>query len=241
MSEINLCIVAGTHGDEFEFGAQVQRQVNTGMPNTATMLKGNPLAIMYGQRFVHSDLNRSFDGAGPGYEAERAQEIKEIFQAQDFTHVVDLHTSPTTHAVVPIVPGECDGPHAEQIVNAIPAVGELVKLPRIEKPTSLVGSFGLGGIGLECPRYNEKELAEYIGNCLIGFLNGTVNPKQMRAIYGVLQPIPMDFNLNGDQPDFTYSPELGGDLFVAAPSIYKGYPGYTSQGMVVDIQAREEI
>lgn len=241
MSEINLCIVAGTHGDEYAFGKYVQNYVQAEKPNSTTMLKGNPLAIIYGERFVHSDLNRSFDGTGSGYEVERADEIKGIFETQGFTHVVDLHTSPTTHAIVPIVPGECDGPQTAQIVNAIPAVGELVKIPGSEKPTSLVGSFGLGGIGLECPRYNEKEVAQYIGQCLVGFLDGNVNPKQMRAIYGVLRPIPMEFNLNGDQLDFIYSPELGGDLFVAAPSIYKGYPGYSSQGMVVDIQTREEI
>lgn len=241
MSEINLCIVAGTHGDEYAFGNFVQNYVQAEIPNTATMLEGNPLAIMYGKRFVHSDLNRSFDGNGSGYEAERAHEIKEIFKASGFTHVVDMHTSPTTHAVVPIVPGECDGLGVKNIVNAIPAISELVKIPSSEKPTSLVGAFGLGGVGLECPRYNEKEFAQYIGSCLVEFLNGGINPKQIRAIYEVIGSVPMNFNLDGDQPDFTYSPELGGDLFVAAPSIYKGYPGYTSQGMVVDIQTREEI
>ena len=241
MSEINLCIVAGTHGDEYAFGRYVQNYVQAEMPNAATLLEGNPLAIIHGKRFVYSDLNRSFDGTGSGYEAERALEIGEIFRAEDFTHVVDIHTSPTTHAVVPIVPGECEGFEGKEIINAIPSASELVTIPRSDRPTSLVGAFGLGGIGLECPRYNEKEFAEYIGCCLVAFLNGKINIKQMRSVYEVIGSVPISFNLDGDQPDFTYSPELGGDLFVAAPSIYKGYPGYTSQGMVVDIKTREEI
>ena len=242
MSEINLCIVAGTHGDEYPFGKFIQNYVQAEMPNTATMLKGNPLAIIYGRRFVYSDLNRVFDGSGSGYEAERTDEIREIYQRNGFTHVIDLHTSPTTHSVVPIVPGECDGPENDRVINAIPSVNEIVKLPKSDKPSSLVGAFGPGGMGLECPRYYaEKEFAGYIGQSIVGFLQGQDNPKQMRAIYAMKRLIPMEVDLNGDQLDFTYSPELQGDLFVAAPSIYKGYPGYNAQGMVVDIEARREI
>src|ERR1700677_2932409 len=103
-NNMNVCIVAGTHGDEYFFGHLVQLQVDTELPGEAYLLSGNELATHAQSRFVNSDLNRAFTGDGLGYEAGRAEEIHELVRKEGFTHVIDLHTSPTTHSIVPILP-----------------------------------------------------------------------------------------------------------------------------------------
>lgn len=241
-NNINLCIVAGTHGDEYGFGLQVQNQVESAIPRGAYMLTGNPLAMARETRFVDSDLNRSFDGSGLDYEAERVEQIREIFRQEGFTHVVDLHTSPTTHSIVPILPSLCVGPNADEVINANPAITSIVKLPDEDKPYSLVADFGQGGIALECPRYAEAENAARVARGLVALMQGKNMPPIARDIYQAVGLIAIDIQLpTAKMDDFKELPEeIGGISFVADPAIYKVL-GYGHQGMKVKHKEVVEI
>jgi predicted deacylase len=230
---INLCIVAGTHGDEFAFGQSVQRQVAEVMPGKAYNLTGNPRAARLHQRYIDSDLNRAFDGSGHGYEAERMREIRAIFRDEDFTHVVDLHTSPTTHSVVPIIPEACYGTKSFEVVSVIEPAKDIVIIPEHERASSLTGSFGRGGVGLECPRYTESHFASIVANGLIAFLSGKTSKICNRKFYYVEGLIPLSISLGRPHlEDFEKVPEMDGLAFVADPNTYGA--NYGHQGMLVN-------
>lgn len=238
-NNMNICVVAGTHGDEYGLGQLVHEALDRYVPNQTYQLVGNPRAVELGKRFVDYDLNKSFGRAtASGYEAERAQEIRELIDREGFTHIIDVHTAPTTHGIVPIVPNGCEGTQADNIINNLPSVTNVVYSSRGEKPKSLAGNFGQGGIGLECPRYNEKDIAETIAKGISGLLNGVVLPKLVRAVYLVDGKIPLDVELpNGSLPDFEQIPQIGGYAFVAT-DMYK-YAGH--QGMRASSRELREI
>lgn len=233
-NNINLCIVAGTHGDEYGFGSLVQEYVDDSMPGEAYMLNANPLASGLGVRFVDSDLNRAFDGSGKGNEGELAEQIREVFNREQFTHVVDLHTSPTTHGIVPILPTQCQGDSSNDIIRANFDIKKVVELAPSE-PYSLVSAFGQGGIALECPRYNYHQNARIVGNGLLNLLKGATYEPTPRQIYKMIGLIPVDVSLPFvPMEDFKQLPsEVGGLSFVADPAIYKRL-GYGHQGMVIE-------
>lgn len=240
MSEINLCIVAGTHGDEYEFGRMVHKEVESQSGENVALLIANTQAIQKGVRFIDTDLNRSFGSetldAANSYEVGIAAYIKDIFKSEGLTHVIDIHTSPTTHGIVPIIPGECLGNRTQDVMDILSVSREAVIIPYSNDPTSLVGSFGNGGIGLECPRYNYAKNAIRVASNIVKLLqqkDDNVSVSSNISIYDVVSTVPIDQNLEGDIPDFTYDPDFAGYHFVTAPSIYKKYPGYTSQGMIV--------
>lgn len=237
---MNVCVIAGTHGDEYGLGHLVHEALSRDVPNQTYQLVGNPRAVELGKRFVDYDLNKSFGSAATssGYEAERAQEIVELTQREGFTHIIDVHTAPTTSTIVPIVPPTCVGSKADDIINKLPPVTSVVYSSRGEQPKSLVGSFGQGGIGLECPRYSEKEVAETIASGVTHLLSGLTLPKLVRAIYLVDGKIPLDIELpNGSLADFEEIPQIGGYAFVAT-DMYK-YAGH--QGMRASSRMFREI
>lgn len=234
-NNINLCIVAGTHGDEYGFGSLVQEFVDEEMPGQAYMLNANPLASGLGVRYVDSDLNRSFDGSGKGNESELVEQIRDVFNREQFTHVVDLHTSATTHGIVPILPSQCQGERADDVIKTNFDIKRIVELLPAT-PYSLVAAFGQGGIALECPRYRYKQNAKQVANGLLNLLKGAIYEPSPRKIYKMTGLIPVDVELPfTPMEDFEeIPPYVGGLSFVADPAIYKRL-GYGHQGMVVEL------
>lgn len=230
--KINLCIIAGTHGDESHFGLRVQEVVEREMPGAAYMLVGNPRASEANKRFINSDLNRSFGGNGNGYEAERAEELKDLFKNEGFTHLVDIHTAPTTHSIVPIIPAQCAGKESNLVVKSNPAVSHIVELGDNDPPDSLTASFGVGGIALECPRYADEQFALKVAEGIIRLLNDQIGPGLKRSVYKALGFIPSSSILESNLDDFKSLPNDDALAFVAAPTIYEKL-GYGHKGMRV--------
>lgn len=243
-NNMNVCLVAGTHGnpEEYLFGREVQRQVIAALPrinsydSTICMMVGNERAVEQGVRYTPdgSDLNRAGDGNATGYEAERFEEIQEICQREGFTHFVDLHTSPTTHSTVPILPPQCEAPEAYELIHADPTITDIVKLAPFEKAYSVVAAFGKGGIALECPRYAQPVMARRVAQGLLNLMQGVDLPVLPRDIYRVDGVIPLNIELPTEPyDDFKALPAEVGDLaFVADPATYAAM-GYGHQGLRV--------
>lgn len=230
MKDIYICVVAGTHGDEYGLGKMVQDNLADRLPNQVFNLVGNPMAVYKNVRYIDEDLNRSFDLKGNGYEVDRASEITEIIEKEGFTHVFDIHTSPSTTDIVPIFPGGCEGVVADEIVNKLSKAENVVNMPDDNSRSSLVGSFGLGGVGLECPQYEQSSFATLISDGIENLIGQVVCPKLVRAVYDIDGIIPTNIELpNGELKDFDLIPELGGFAFVPL-KMYKE-KGYGHQGL----------
>ena len=244
-NNLNVCVVAGTHGDEYVFGSTVQMFLEAELRRgEACMLIGNPKASQAQTRFVDSDLNRAFGGDGTGYEAERAEEIKELFAQEEFTHVIDLHTSQTTHSIVPILPAGlegCVGPEADRVINALPHIGSVVELHQTYKPYSLISALGQGGIALECPRrILDDEYSRIVADGILSLIRGETFPATERNIYKAYGYIGLEETL-ATRPfdDFRPLPN-GGQSFVADPDTYAEM-GYGYQGMRVQLAGVSKI
>lgn len=230
MNDFNICVVAGTHGNEYPLGAMVHKQLQESYPGQFFPLIGNPKAVEIGSRFIDSDLNRSFNGESRGYEADRAEEIKSIFNSEGFTHVIDIHTSPTTDNIVGVIASGCDGIKTYNLINCILSAHNLVTFPNNSKPHSLVGAFGNGGLGLECPRYDYEYISNEIVTSIAAFASGLVLPKTIRTNYLIDSKIPIDLDLpNGQIRDFEEIPVIGGYSFVGSEEYKKA--GADHQGM----------
>lgn len=227
---VNICLVAGTHGDEYKLGAMVHQLVDEQAPNEVYKLIGNPLAVALDKRFVDYDLNRSFNGNSSGYEAERSQEIREMFDRENFTHVIDIHTSPSTETIAGILANGVYGNRTDQAINAFPDVVNIAKFPTTGVPHSVTGAFGNGGYALECPRYDEKKVAQNISKGILSLLSGIALQPIVRTMYLIDGYIPTSLVLpGGSVKDFEELPEIGGYAFVAT-ELYK-HQGYGHQGM----------
>lgn len=240
MRDFNICVVAGTHGNEYPLGAMVHEQLQYSYPGQFYPLVGNPKAVEAGTRFIDCDLNRSFDGESIGYEADRAEEIKEIFNKEEFTHVIDIHTSPTTDNIVGVIASGCDGNETFRLLNCMLGVNNLVSFPNENKPHSLVGAFGNGGLGLECPRYNYEYTSNEITISIAAFASGLVLPKTIRTNYLIDGKIPVDLELPKEGiRDFEEIPIIGGYSFVATEE-YK-LTGAGHQGMRASKRTRIRV
>lgn len=105
----SVCIVGGTHGDEWTGEELVKKMVRDRIadrfPSFETeFLIGNPRALLENRRFLDVDLNRSFlkhhlsNSELTGYEEERAKSINAMLGPKDqprIDFVIDLHTIPS--------------------------------------------------------------------------------------------------------------------------------------------------
>lgn len=240
MNNMNICVVAGTHGNEYALGELVHNYLRDEVPGQVYPLIGNPKAVEARTRYIDSDLNRSFGGQAAGYEADRVEEIRTLFGKEGFTHVIDVHTSPTTDSIVGVLANGCVGNKTDEILNSMPKVTNLVGLPSDGVPHSLVGAHGNGGLGLECPRYAGRVIARTVAQDIISLLNGKTLPKTIRTVYVVDGKIPCEVELPGGcLRDFELIPKIGGYAFVATDE-YK-LAGENHQGMRASSRTHVEI
>jgi succinylglutamate desuccinylase len=87
MNKKDVLIVVCQHGNE-PFGLEVKKRLE----EEFDFIIGNPEAVKQNQRFIETDLNRSFPGNSKGsLEEKRAAEIKKI--AKKYKLVIDLHST----------------------------------------------------------------------------------------------------------------------------------------------------
>lgn len=77
------------HGNE-RLGLQIRDALEPLFPSFL-FVTGNPLAVAHDVRYIDSDLNRSFNGSGKGYEAIRASTLWQHLSAAPY--IIDIHTT----------------------------------------------------------------------------------------------------------------------------------------------------
>lgn len=92
---MKLLIIAATHGNE-RLGIRLYQQLlrrRSPLLEHIDFVIGNPRAYTAKKRYIDTDLNRCYTGAGAGYEAERVKEIATHIAATRPDIVLDMHTT----------------------------------------------------------------------------------------------------------------------------------------------------
>lgn len=89
---MKLLVIGGTHGNEM-LGIQLVKLLQDMPIDDVDTLIGNHRAVAVSQRFIETDLNRSFGVDGSSYEMWRAREIERLIAQYDM--VFDFHNTQT--------------------------------------------------------------------------------------------------------------------------------------------------
>jgi len=92
---MKILLLGSQHGNELlgdKLYAFIQHHAAHLLPHV-TFRIGNPKAHARGERYIESDMNRSYDNQLDTYEARRAKSIVEDIQTQQYELVLDLHTT----------------------------------------------------------------------------------------------------------------------------------------------------
>lgn len=95
MKNKKILIVGSQHGDEYS-GERLYAHILRNHPSFLDFVMyevGNPEARKLQKRFIESDMNRSFGAGEATYERERAAEIVELINKNEFDLVLDMHTT----------------------------------------------------------------------------------------------------------------------------------------------------
>ncbi len=156
-------IVGGTHGNERTGVMLVWRWQRDPAPvqrkTFATrLLLANPEAVHNNTRFVHQDLNRSFQPQPPGraptepYEVGRAREISELMAAareRGKVFAIDLHTSTANMGITLITDTDPVNLTLAAHVKAREPAVRIYAFPPGERIDSCLRAAADGGVGLE--------------------------------------------------------------------------------------------
>jgi aspartoacylase len=115
-----VLIVASQHGNEL-LGERVHAHLAAHYPELLPMVDyvlANPRARAANVRYVESDMNRSYDPSATGYEAERAQTLRQQIIDGQYDMVLDMHTTTVKQPPCIITP-EVDGEY-ETLIRPLP-------------------------------------------------------------------------------------------------------------------------
>ncbi|MCX6808844.1 MAG: succinylglutamate desuccinylase/aspartoacylase family protein [Candidatus Berkelbacteria bacterium] len=186
-------LVCCLHGEE-KFGRKVfdYFEKNNQMFGNFLLILAHPAALSLGQRFIDSDLNRSFPGLKTGNTEEKIA-YKLTRNIPKSAYLIDIHTTVTDIKFLPIVTSISK--KTKNLINLCSArnIG-LVKSPL--KDISLIGQFDRS-ISLEINRvFAKKRVAlELIIDFVNDLIEGKIKPKMCRSIYEVDQVIRKEIKL----------------------------------------------
>lgn len=225
-----LALVCGVHGDE-RFGVRVWRQYAPQAARIAglRLILANERAVERNQRFIETDLNRSFPGKASGSHEERlAARLAPLLQASEL--VVDLHT--TTSDIAGLLITTELSPGVKRIINAtdIEHIAEMGPAPY-----SLIGA-APAGLSVELgPGYARTAVALGVVERLIDrLLAGETRAKRSRHVYRSIKTIPLGVTVPSGVRDLHYSRGLQGyPLLLHEKAYQKEHQGFLAQSQEV--------
>lgn len=228
MRKPRILIVGTQHGNE-RLGPRLKRYIAQYPEKYATVdyLCGNPRAYRANVRFIHTDLNRSYDptdGIPRTYEEKRAQKILRFVGAGGYDYVFDVHTS---HTDVDRFFLATSTNRAVSDVVAASTISRLVIMPPHIADCSLIGQVPQA-ISIEYNRDLARtrqamdELVEILDNLLEGTRLGLP-----REIFPVREKIPMHVELRPHTPNFRLT-RHGFYPVLIGPNTYVGYQGFAA-------------
>lgn len=91
----NILLLGSQHGNELlgdRLYAHLTQHFSELLPHVMFVI-GNPKAHAAGERYIESDMNRSYGGELATYEAQQAKRIETLIAENDFDLILDLHTT----------------------------------------------------------------------------------------------------------------------------------------------------
>lgn len=229
----NIAIVSCLHGDE-QFGERVldyYRQRASQYPSVH-LVTANPKAVRRNQRYIETDMNRSFPGDPTGsYEQRLAADLLPSLHKADY--VIDIHTTTSAISMTPIVANM--GPGIRRIINAT-ASRKIVLMGKRLAGSSLIGNIK-SGVSLE---FNEehantdkalKEITAIVDRLLQG---STLKPKP-RYIFKTAKKIPLSASIPSNAPNFEYLPSLDLYPFLLGEKSYIDFRGFAAKRYSEDV------
>ncbi len=218
-----ILIVACLHGSE-TFGLAVANYFAKHKLAEVECIVGNPRAVALKVRFLDSDLNRSFGGAGKGYEGRRAAYLAQ--KIKDYNYVLDIHNTTTSVDSTPIAANLSKKTLA--ILNLHPSSEVALMPPRLARH-ALIGNHS-GAVSLEYSFSFSKKAAALreVVAIVNSLLDGTPSKPKQRKVFYIKGTIPLTEGRPriGKKFNFKYIPQIGGYGFLIGEEGYKTYQGF---------------
>ncbi len=218
---MRILIVTMQHGNEV-FGKKIVDHFENSDIDTVI---ANPKAYEQNERFIETDMNRSYHRSGKkSYEEKRADEIYRLAQKYDF--VIDIHTTTSDVDFVPIIARLNDG--VKQALSFLPSENvALMKFTGVVH--SLIGCVD-NSISLE---FNEdfaktKEALQVVESLVDGLQENTYGSSLSKILYHIVGTIPEDTNLDNEH-NFIFSKNHDYYPFLIGEKHYKGYKGFYAE------------
>ena len=227
---MKILIITLQHGNEI-FGEKIIDHFKGSDIDTVV---ANPKAYQQRERFVDTDLNRSYCRSDrKSYEERRANEVYELAKEYDF--VIDIHTTTSDIDFVPILARL--NSRVAQALSYLPsdnaALMEFVGIGH-----SLIGCIDTS-ISLEFnEKFAESKEALDIVQLLVNGLREDVYGEYLdKTLYHIVGTIPEEMNIDGEQ-NFRFSEKLDCYPFLIGEKHYKGYKGfYAVQTSLIKIRS----
>lgn len=118
----NILLVGSQHGNEL-LGIRLHEYITQKDPTLLPYIEyycANPLAFALNKRYIQTDMNRSYALGGDGYEGRRAELLSELITSNNYTYIIDCHTT-TTEVGACFIFGKRNTT-VDRVINAAPHI-----------------------------------------------------------------------------------------------------------------------
>lgn len=223
---MKVYVIAAMHGEEL-FGLKVAGLLLAHPDPDIRVRIGNPLAIAKRQRFIDSDMNRSFLLKGT-YEARLAKGVKEEIAAFQPDYIIDLHTSVTDVRAVAIVAGISP---TTKLLAAATGTEAIVRMPRHIAKDSFIGCYADRAVSIELGKGLRSDvlagqLADAIRVLTVTRHDDTAKKLPIFEVEGVIDK---DYKKLDGIKNLIFNPDLNGYPFLAGKNTYATMGGFLAQ------------
>lgn len=170
---MKVLIIGASHGNEVLGTKLYTRLLETRSPllEHIDFIIGNPRAFAANQRFIESDINRSYTNKNNSYEARRAQEIRAYVEQSQPDIVLDMHTTTCDQSNCLIVSSDIGSSAMKRFLGA----SHISKLLQVQ-PLGDILSLGSFVVGYEV---SEKNLNNKLLDDIIADIERFINNKRL--------------------------------------------------------------
>lgn len=125
-----ILLVGSQHGNEL-LGIRLYEYITEKKPELLKDIEyycANPLAFALNQRFIETDMNRSYTNDSSGYEAGCAKKLARKIRSGNYNLVIDCHTTTTEVGVCFIIKER--NAVIDKVINAAPSVNNIILMKK---------------------------------------------------------------------------------------------------------------
>lgn len=181
--KVKFVLVCCLHGDE-PFGRKAFRyfEKNAAKFGSFKLILAHPEALSQKQRYIVSDLNRSFPGRKNGNVEEKIA-YRMMREIPESAYLIDLHTTITEIQFAPIITTLNN--YTKKLLNLCPS-DHIIHVHKSLNRSSLIGQFEKG-LSVEINRNYAKtdEALERVVQLVEGLIQGKRRKKRERKVFQV--------------------------------------------------------